>query len=136
MGQQHVDAAVLRLRQLHPEPAYAGPRVEHERTPVVERHLHTGRVAPVARGLGARRRDRPAGAPHRQLHASLSVGQKKTIAPTKPSLPITGIPATSTMCSAPPADRIRYVACAARLRRSAMVTGCLSTGIASPRSST
>src|SRR5438477_2293058 len=134
MGQQDVDRLVAR-HDVEAQAADAGPGVEDERAAVGQSQLDARRVAPVARRLRARSRNRPARAPDLDLHAAPSPAiQKKIIAPWKPSAPMIGRPLTSTSCSPPAADRIVWRACAGRLARRAIVSGCFSIGIGSPSS--
>jgi hypothetical protein len=59
-------------------------------------------------------------------------GQKKIIAPVKPSPPTIGRPLTAMSCSVPSSERMRVFACAGRLALSDLVISCSSSGIGSP----
>src|SRR3954464_6206033 len=125
--QEDVERPLAGRIEREPEAADDGARVEHERSSILERDLDTRRVAAVAHRLGARRRNRSARSPDLDLHgAAVSATQKNTIAPCEPSAPIIGTALTSTKCSAPLIDRIRWRACPGRFVRSAAVSGCFS----------
>ena len=66
------------------ERPHAGARVEHDRVPAREPHFHARGVAAVAHGVGPRRGDRAAAAPHADAHQafpSSSIGQNTATAP-------------------------------------------------------
>src|SRR6185312_5673801 len=107
MGQEDVQG-LLHRPQRGPEASNAGAGVEHENAAIWKRELHARGVPPVARGLRPRRGNGAARAPDLDLHsAASSIGQKKTIAPRKPSTPTIGSPLASIFRSAPLSERMR-----------------------------
>src|SRR4051812_4398162 len=106
--QEDVQRLLTGAVEREPEAADSGAGVEDERGAVVERDLHARRVAAVVGRLGTGGGDRATRTPDRQLQEPSScVTQKSTIAPWKPSAPMTGMPLTSTRCSLPVWERIR-----------------------------
>ena len=100
VGQQDVELVDGLVLHRHAEGPQAGAGVEHEDGTVGEAYLHTRRVAAVAHGVWAGRRQRAACPPDARLHQLVS--QKTVTTPCMSSeAPKSGYAVTSTLRRTP-----------------------------------